>query len=93
MQVLQVLWPAGLDKHVLLEQRGRRGLVIVLKLQDSWRKRRDRGSAWMNLKLCVTVTVDKWPYGEDESSLGACQGHLSARTVNCLRINRGFRKV
>lgn len=46
----------------------------------------------MNLKLCVTVTVDKWPYGEDESSLGACQGHLSARTVNCLRINCGFRK-
>ncbi|TNN87134.1 hypothetical protein EYF80_002336 [Liparis tanakae] len=35
VKVLQILGPAALNEHVLLEQRGCRGLVIVISLWDS----------------------------------------------------------
>lgn len=39
------------------------------------------------LTALLLQQLEKWPYGQGESNLGACQEHLSTRTVNCLRIN------
>lgn len=43
VEVLQVPGPAGLNEHILLDQQGSLGLVIVIELQDSWKWREGRG--------------------------------------------------
>lgn len=55
MEVLQVLGPADLNKHVFIEVWGSWGLVIiVISLWNSLNERRERGgSAWIKSHLLL----------------------------------------